>query len=146
MAERTHVKSRPYIVCENCNTVDHACTSQMLCAHPMPIESGNSGSINYRRTELALNVHWISSLNQKYICVKRFTFMLMSTMRQAKEIVISTKALNFISSNARIIAAHNQCFKFHSHKWSHQLTSCAIPLYSFHMSGPSSCWKELTED
>ena len=36
--------------------------------------------------------------------------MLMSTMRQAKDIVIRTKALNFISSNARIIAASNQVF------------------------------------
>ena len=126
MAERTHVKRRPYIVCENYNTMDHACTSQILCAYPMPVESGNSGSINYRRTELALDVHWISSLNQKYICVKRFTFMLMRTMRQAKEIVIRTKALNFISSNARIIAAHNLGFYVHSHEWSHQLTSCAI--------------------
>ena len=33
-----------------------------------------------------------------------FTFMLMSTIRHAKEMVISTKALNFISSNVRIIA------------------------------------------
>ena len=55
-----------------------------------------------------------------------FTFMLTTAMRQAKEIVIRTKALNFISSNVRIIVisqSRSVCCsvlsicRFSSNKW-----------------------------
>ena len=52
-------------------------------------------------------VYWEPKWHQMELIhkkVKKFTLRLMSTIRHAKEIVIRTKALNFISSNLRIIA------------------------------------------
>ena len=63
--------------------------------------------------------------NQQFF-LQIVTFMLTTAMRQAKEIVIKTKALNFISSNVRIIVisqARSVCCsvlsicRFSSNKW-----------------------------
>ena len=64
--------------------------------------------------------------NQQFFFLQIFTFMLTTAMRQAKEIVIRTKALNFISSNVRSIVVSqsrsvccsvlNIC-RFSSNKW-----------------------------